>query len=88
MDRLNLSTSLSMSEALAAKAALKQDRCFPCGSACKPAAFGTFKHPSTAKSMVYPLCRTCWADAADAKQSQAFAEAIERRFGKLGEVKP
>ena len=77
---------LTIDEQQAAYLALSLRRCFPCGATCKPAGFGVFTHPSNARSMVYPLCRTCASDWADKKQRQAFAEAVHRRFVKLGEA--
>ena len=79
---------LSIDEQQAAHLALSLRRCFPCGATCKPAGFGVFTHPSNARGLVYPLCRTCASDWADPKQRQAFAEAVHRRFVKLGEVTP
>ena len=79
---------LTIDEQQAAYLALSLRRCFPCGATCKPAGFGAFTHPSNARSMVYPLCRTCASDWADKKQRQAFAEAVHRRFVKLCEATP
>ena len=77
---------LTIDQQHAAYLALSLRRCFPCGLTCKPAGFGVFTHPSNSRSMVYPLCRTCASDSADTRQRQAFAEAVHRRFVKLGEV--
>ena len=74
---------------LAAAAALarRQPKCFPCGATCRPVSVGLFTHPSMrGRHAVYGLCRTCASDYADPKQRQAFAEAVHRRFIKLGEV--
>jgi hypothetical protein len=79
---------LTRSELDAARVAASLWRCFPCGAACRPVAFGVFTHPSNPRSMVYPMCRACASDWADPGQRQTFAEAVHRRFVKLGEVRP
>mgnify|MGYP001190433111 CR=1 FL=1 len=88
MSRRAVPDALTLDEQQAAHLAMTLRRCFPCGATCKPAGFGVFTHPSNPRSMVYPLCRTCASDWADARKRQAFAEAVHRRFVKLGEVAP
>ena len=80
--------ALTVNEQQAAYRAMTLRRCFPCGAACSPAGFGVFTHPSNSRSMVYPLCQTCASECADTGQRQAVAEAMHRRFVKLGEVTP
>ena len=71
-------------DALAAAAAIGQ--CLPCGSACQAAGVGRFLTHPGAGSIFYPMCATCYADAMDPGQAQAFADAIRRRFVALGEM--
>lgn len=80
--------ALTLDQQQAAYLALKLRRCFPCGGTCTPAGFGVFTHPSSARSMVYPMCSTCASDWERPAQRQAVAEATHRRFVKLGEVTP
>ncbi len=84
---MNAPRTLSARERQGAAAALAQRRCFPCGADCVPVGVGLFAHPSSPRSLLYPLCRACARDFADPVQRQAFAEAIHRRFVALGEVK-
>lgn len=79
---------MTLDEQQAAHLAMTLRRCFPCGATCKPSGFGVFTHPSNRRSMVYPLCRACASDWADARQRQAVAKTMHRRFVKVGEVTP
>jgi hypothetical protein len=62
-------------------------RCFTCNAEGPPVAVGVFNHPSNPRTFIYPMCKACHADFTDPAQRQAFAEAVHRRFVKLGEVK-